>query len=1637
MLSQKNKSINFRFVITLSGLLLLNTLILLAQPGIGISYRFSTAVGTIPYPTAGAIAQVVSAGNQDDFAYLFTPAGMNLKFGGNTYQKFVVSTNGWIALLPASQATIPAGLSGGGYLNSNQLSTYNVGYPLIAPFWDNIAATAFSYNYTANALWVRFTVKIDNTNATPGSLFWVKIDGITGEIIYYYTNTAYAITGTPTASIGIAGICTGDYYSYNLPAALTYADSTIETSNISTKPMGVTYTFTPYQLYDNCITAKDLSPLTGTCAATIFNINNALSSGAPITCSPTLTDTADVWFKITKPIGVINVIIATSPATPACQSVSGTSIEVFTLCGGIPVGCATTSVANPGFGQLALSRPCTGETLYIRVTADGDQGGKFKICVNSNTTVTGIDCAGAVPVCAPLPFSASGLTTLGSGDQYSNNVLCQSDYLTGQDYVFTYTPAITQCVNISITGTGANSYPGLFLLDGCPNDTDFSTCVASAFGTSGGDTISNITIFGGHTYYIVIDNNSILSGTTSMPFNFQISNSLAAAPPNDNCLTPQALPVVNSTAACTWTTTFTTQCATPSPSTPGYPNPGCGGFTGFTNDVWLTFTAGYTGTVQINSQGGATNPVIHGGMAIYTGTCGALTLVACSGDSVAIPFMPSLAFPIVNLTQYYIRFWSATGYDPGTFRLCFIANCNPPNDLPINAIAIPLAVPTLGDNTCSTGASEMPTPVNCTSAPINTVWFKITVPPSGQVAVRISQYSLLDAAVAAFTFPTGPANAATSFTRLACNDDIIFAPPCPICGMTGDNDAAIQFNTLPGSTVYLAVDGEFSAVGSFWITAIEGNLLSVFPPIIRKDCGNPETICSNNDFYVPNGGIGSNGNVCDFLGLTCAPGPNTSEVGSTWLQFTVAPGSPLGFTITPNDSMSPIANYNFYLWDVTGLSNVCSQLTTLTKIRCNSSPGTGKTGLRNPTTAVYSDIVPSYPVPHNYLLFVQNLTSANDDEGVPGTNTGFLMNWDVYSGGINIGKTQISGTSTICNWTGTVVDTNYQNALNWKGLATCPAPVPSCTTDVFIFPATKQCWVTGNSYAKNITINAGGILVLMPGSILHVCGNFINNGTLIAQPGSTVIFEGGNTLQNISGNLIGANSFANLTVFKSGAQVILLNNIDLKGNFSTGNLTSVFNINGKYMKVGGNFSNFNGTTTFTGIANSTVEFNGTANANFINLNGNLNLNRVKMDKTPGKLYLTGANSKMNIDSSLTLTNGIIVTRASNSLEVNMKYYLPASVTGHNAASFIDGKLRRKISNGMFSSPIIPASYDFPLGDSLSPGGYELANITFTTATLTFDLTGTFSPWPASGAPNPGPVASECLVATYSNLPIFDNGYWTFKRSTANFTGRYSISLYNTGYTNNFGLGWTVAKSDTLSDPALSASWRLIGNCVITSTPNNTQRAQINPSPYADSLSFNHHYATVQTEMRLPIKLLYFTAEPKGEQVICEWETASETNNDYFVVERSTDGEEFIIIGREDGYGAGISTEIKYYNLIDDEFCENIVYYRLRQVDIDGNFTYSDVVAVNCGDHQSMLTLHPNPAQLSVTLTFIEPMDGEVIIKFIDFTGREVYSISTSAVKGYNQLPISIDKLNDGVYYIDVHSVKFNSNGSRQIRFIKN
>ncbi|MDG1517497.1 MAG: hypothetical protein P8Q42_05675, partial [Flavobacteriales bacterium] len=115
-----------------------------------------------------------------------------------------------------------------------------------------------------------------------------------------------------------------------------------------------------------------------------------------------------------------------------------------------------------------------------------------------------------------------------------------------------------------------------------------------------------------------------------------------------------------------------------------------------------------------------------------------------------------------------------------------------------------------------------------------------------------------------------------------------------------------------------------------------------------------------------------------------------------------------------------------------------------------------------------------------------------------------------------------------------------------------------------------------------------------------------------------------------------------------------------------------------------------------------------------------------------------------------------------------------------------------------------------------------------------------------------------------------------------------------------------------------------------------------------------YVAIMNAVTALPVDLIYFEGKRIGSNVLLEWETMAEINNDYFIVEKSTDGENWEEIQTVDGQGN--TSEQTYYSQIDIDGCNGTCYYRLTQVDFDGNSEKFKVVAVSVNEAYNKLEI---------------------------------------------------------------------------------
>ncbi len=183
---------------------------------------------------------------------------------------------------------------------------------------------------------------------------------------------------------------------------------------------------------------------------------------------------------------------------------------------------------------------------------------------------------------------------------------------------------------------------------------------------------------------------------------------------------------------------------------------------------------------------------------------------------------------------------------------------------------------------------------------------------------------------------------------------------------------------------------------------------------------------------------------------------------------------------------------------------------------------------------------------------------------------------------------------------------------------------------------------------------------------------------------------------------------------------------------------------------------------------------------------------------------------------------------------------------------------------------------------------------------------------------------------------------------------------------------------------------------------------------------------------LPVELTSF----KGESVNCNniitWTTASELDNDYFEVQRATDGRNFEVLDIVTGNG---TTSIESEYSFTDKKAIGVAYYRLKQVDFDGKFEYSRIIRIvsDCAKKNVIQNIYPNPTSSMLTVEVISNLEGQGGIIIKDVLGRTVSLENVDYEKGYNAIQLNVSNLAPGTYMILLEN---DSEYSLPTRFVK-
>jgi hypothetical protein len=290
----------------------------------------------------------------------------------------------------------------------------------------------------------------------------------------------------------------------------------------------------------------------------------------------------------------------------------------------------------------------------------------------------------------------------------------------------------------------------------------------------------------------------------------------------------------------------------------------------------------------------------------------------------------------------------------------------------------------------------------------------------------------------------------------------------------------------------------------------------------------------------------------------------------------------------------------------------------------------------------------------------------------------------------------------------------------------------------------------------------------------------------------------------------------------------------------------------------------------------------------------------------------------------------------------------------------------------------------------------------------------------SGTSNTGPIiATKSITQT-----TVTNGFYLVTFTTPIVLAPGSYTIDPTGTTVAPG-GRTLGTQLTGvsypyygSDPALGNMVEFTG----TLDPTTGNRTLKWGSFYDFQFSYTKQCARVPViaevggSCALPVDLINFSGRRKQSDVILNWSTVSETNNDYFLVQRSFDGITFENAGKVDGNGN--SSSVISYSFIDHNPPFELLYYRLVQIDKDGTgSSYSKTIAVN-NLKANTVSIYPNPFENATNVVLRSSYDHKVSLKISDLKGAVFYSADGIDSNG---TVVVGHKLPDGVYVLEVKS----------------
>lgn len=457
----------------------------------------------------------------------------------------------------------------------------------------------------------------------------------------------------------------------------------------------------------------------------------------------------------------------------------------------------------------------------------------------------------------------------------------------------------------------------------------------------------------------------------------------------------------------------------------------------------------------------------------------------------------------------------------------------------------------------------------------------------------------------------------------------------------------------------------------------------------------------------------------------------------------------------------------------------------------------------------------------------------------------------------------------------------------------------------------------------------------------------------------------------------------------------------LRGSFTIDASQTVFlsDDDGGDIFIKGNFVN-NGTLNAAGSYNRQITLEGSS-AQTIRTNGAI-IEYLKIDNSGSGISL---DDNLTISKRLTMNQGnincngsvLFISNGTADDNTNNGIVRNAGII-YNTTPY---KIKRAISLGN------NGNYLFPIGTSTvySPGNLQFTTPLTVNRNILADMTYN------EGGTNITEINDDGFA-----INTRSNSYWRFDMVESGTDGALILSLTNPNQT---GIG----SAENLRIMAAGSPFYFPG--VHTNGTGTTAKRNINISSYG--IDGTYYMGGNTTTNPLPVELTSFTAQAIGEKILLHWQTATEKNNYGFEVERSLPQplpkERDLEAGRWEriGFvpGNGNSNSPKLYEFKDDHLVGgNLFIYRLKMIDTDGSYEYSNEIEVKAAPSKfSLLQNYPNPFNPITKIKFSIPQSAFVRLQVYDIMGKLVTTlVNAQKEAGYYEINFNASQISSGVYF---------------------